>query len=450
MKREVEKELLEWKNKSDRLPLIIRGARQVGKSYTVERFGLTHFSNLLVVNFEEKPVFGSCFETLEILSILNKLSNLAGVEIVPGKTLLFLDEIQNCLPALKALRYFKEKMPSLHVIAAGSFLEFVFEEEKELSFPVGRVQFLNMKPLSFKEYLIAIGQEGLCNAIETTSVEKPFPELLHEHLVRFVRDFFFVGGMPAVVTQFIQHHSYLQCQRTQASILDFYQLDLAKYARKNQYKNLHLLFRRIPEFVGQHFKFSKIDPEAANPARDYKEALHKLELARLVHRVHSSDGNGPPLFAGMDSKKFKVFYLDIGLLQYALELDEADRLSTLSDIHRGTLAEQFVAQELLAYVDPYLDRHLFFWERDKQGSTAEVDFLVNVAGRIIPIEVKAGKSGKIKSLQIFLATKSTQVGVKISEAPLSFEKGVLCLPFYLISQLPRLISEIMQYENKKP
>lgn len=442
MDRFIEEELVMWKDSTDRCPLIVRGARQVGKSYTVESFGKKNFENVLVVNFEEKPILATCFETFEISDILKKLSALTGVAIIPGKTLLFLDEIQICISALKALRYFKEKMPSLHVIAAGSFLEFVLEDEPGISFPVGRVQYINMKPLSLLEFLPAIGQKGLCDVLTSASVDNPPHHAIHEHMLRFVRDFFFVGGMPAVVAKFNQTHSYLDCQRLQASIIDFYLLDLAKYAKKSQYKNLEVLFSRIPELVGQHFKYSNIDPESSNPAREYKIALHKLELARLIHLVHASDANGSPLRSEINNKKFKTFFLDIGLLQYALETDPADMVSPLVGIHRGVVAEQFVAQELLAYIDPYLDRHLFFWDRQKKGSSAEVDFLMTISGQVIPIEVKAGKSGKLKSLHQFLTDKSAPYGVKISEAPLSFDKGILSVPLYLIGQLQRLISQV--------
>ncbi|MCE5319345.1 MAG: ATP-binding protein, partial [Parachlamydia sp.] len=442
-KRSIEEELIRWKDSTDHLPLIVRGARQVGKSFTIEMFGKTHFSNTVIANFEEKTIFTSAFETFEIPDILNRLSNLSGQAIIPGKTLIFLDEIQNCVPALKALRYFKEKLPALHVIAAGSFLEFVLEDEPGVSFPVGRVQFINMKPLSFTEFMQAIGQGGLNEMLETTTIDQPLSEVLHQHLLRYVRDFFFVGAMPAVVAKFQESNSYQDCLRLQASILDFYRLDLAKYAQKSQYKHLHTLFHRIPELVGQHFKYSKIDPHSANPARDYKNALHKLELAKLIHLVSASSANGPPLHAELDSKKFKVFFLDIGLLQYAVEITPEDRTFPLSDIHRGILAEQFVAQELLAYIDPFFDRHLFFWSRDKKGSEAEVDFLINVSGQIVPIEVKSGQTGKLKSLQQFLTEKNSKIGVKISEAPLKFEKNVLSLPFYMISQLSRLLAKIL-------
>ena len=446
MKRTIDKHLLEWKEAQDHIPLLVRGARQVGKSYAVEAFGRQNFSNVVVANFEEKPYLATCFQTLEIPSIIGKLSSLAGQEIIPGKTLLFLDEIQSCIPALKALRYFREKLEALHVIAAGSFLEFVLEDEPDISFPVGRVQFINMKPLSFQEYLQAIGQGSLNEILASVTMENPLQEALHQHLLGFVRDFFFVGGMPKVVQKFSESRSYLECQRLQASILDFYRLDLAKYAKKTQFKNLDTLFRRLPQMIGQHFKYSHIDPESANPARDYKLALHKLELARIIHLVYASEAHGAPLPAKMDGKKFKAFFLDIGLLQYAVEVDPTDKFTELVDIHRGKLAEQFVAQELLAYIDPYLERHLFFWERQKPA-TAEVDFLMNIGGSIAPIEVKAGKTGTLKSLKQFLIENPSLVGTRISEAPLSFERNILNVPFYLISQLPRLLQSSREKVN---
>lgn len=440
MKREIEKELLKWKNSSERSPLIVRGARQVGKSYTVESFGQTNFKNTVVANFEEKPYLASCFDSLEIPVILGKLSNLLGSPIIPGESLLFLDEIQNCLPALKSLRYFKEKLPSLHVIAAGSFLEFVLEDAPDISFPVGRVQFINLRPLSFMEYLQAINQQGLCEIISSTSFENPLPDDLHRHLLRFVRDFFIIGGMPGAVAKFAQDQSYIDAQRIQGSIIEFYRLDLAKYSKKNQYKYLEYLFQRIPALTGQHFKYNKIDPHSSNPTRDYKTALHKLSLARVIHLVHATNANGIPLQSEVNEKKFKVFFLDIGLLQNALEVDAKEiATSELTDIFRGVLAEQFVGQELLAYVDPYIDRHLYFWDRQEAGGSAEVDFVMNISGKIVPIEVKSGATGKLKSLRQFLATKPAKTGLKISEAPMKREDNVLSIPFYLISQLPRLL-----------
>lgn len=443
MRRDVEKELLKWKEKEDRTPLIIRGARQVGKSFTIEEFGKKHFHNMLVVNFEEKPEAKSCFESLDVQVILKQLGYLYGTLLVSETTLLFLDEIQICPQAIKALRYFKEKLPSLHVIAAGSLLEFVLEdEEMPISFPVGRVRFLNMKPLSFREFLEAIGQGQWTEALETISLDLPLPEAFHKLLMQFVRDYFLIGGMPAAVRAYIKSQSYVETLREQKALLDIYRLDLAKYGKKKEFAHLQRLFESCPELVAKHFRYSKIDPESTNPSREYKYALRKLNQAGLIYPIHATAGNGIPLKAEENEKKFKLIFLDIGLLQCALDIDPAVfTTASFHQVNSGSLAEQFVGQELLAYTDCYLDSHLFFWETEKSGS-AEVDYVTNYYGKVVPIEVKAGKRGHFASLAQFMEKKSSLIGLHISVNPLSFKNRILTVPFYLIKEIPRLLSDI--------
>lgn len=441
MKRDVEKELEKWKEKELRTPLIIRGARQVGKSYTIENFGKSHFKQLLVVNFEENKKAAGCFETLDVQTILKQLGWLFATVITPGITLLFLDEIQLCPQAIKSLRYFKEKLPELHVIAAGSLLEFVLEdEEMPLSFPVGRVRFLNMKPLSFKEFLNAIGQGQWNEVLSNISIENPLPDAFHTLLLQFVRDYFLVGGMPAAIMTYLQSHSYVEALYEQKALLDVYRLDLIKYSKKKEFTHLERLYSACPELVAKHFRYSKIDPESTNPSRDYKYALRKLQQANLISSVHATLANGIPLKSEENEKKFKLLFLDIGLLQCALEVDPA--LYTGMDFHQvnaGILAEQFVGQELLAYADCYLDPHLFFWETEKGGS-AQVDFITNYHGKVVPIEVKAGKSKHLTSLHVFLERKSAApIGLHIATKPLAFKKKILSVPFYLIKEIPRLL-----------
>ena len=295
MRRDVEKELIKWKEKEDRTPLIIRGARQVGKSFTVENFGKNNFQNFLVVNFEEKVEAASCFAILDVQTILKQLGFLYGTVIIPGTTLLFLDEIQLCPQAIKSLRYFKEKLPTLHVIAAGSLLEFVLEDEEiPISFPVGRVKFLNMKPLSFREFLEAVGQGQWNQALENVTLETPLPDSFHALLNQFVRDYFIVGGMPAAIKAYIQSQSYIEALYEQKALLDIYRLDLAKYGRKKEFAHLQRLFEACPEFVAKYFRYSKIDPESTNPSREYKYALRKLHQANLISPVHATGANGIP------------------------------------------------------------------------------------------------------------------------------------------------------------
>lgn len=444
MKRFVEKELLLWKDKEERTPLIIRGARQVGKSFTVEEFGKKNFVNTLVVNFEERNEACHCFESLEIPNILKALGYLYGVTITPGETLLFLDEIQICPQAIKALRYFKEKLPSLHVIAAGSLLEFVIEdEERPISFPVGRVRFLNMKPLSFSEFLDAIDQGQWKEGIKSITLQNPLSDPFHNLLLQFIRDYFLVGGMPMAVKSYARTKSYIEVQRDQKALLDMYRLDLAKYTKKNQFAYLQRLFEICPQLVAKHFRYSKIDPESTNPSRDYKYALRKLGQAGLIFPVHATAANGIPLKAEENEKKFKLLFLDIGLLQCSLEINPITFNDfTFAQVNSGVLAEQFVGQELLAYSDCYMDPHLFFWQTEKSGS-AEVDYVLNYFEKVIPVEVKAGKSGRLASLNQFLERKSAPIGVHISTNQLSFKNKVLSVPLYMVSEIPRLLSELL-------
>jgi predicted AAA+ superfamily ATPase len=220
------------------------------------------------------------------------------------------------------------------------------------------------------------------------------------------------------------------------------QQDFGKYAKHGNPQHLKTLFKKIPELVGSHFKYSKIDPHASNPARDYKLALQQLELAGLIYQVQYTHANGIPLQAEVNEKKFKAFLLDIGLLQRGLDVpEESFGTKALLDFYQGALAEQFVAQELIAYSDPHVNQKLFFWENEGQGSSAEIDFLTVLQHRMIPIEVKAGLSGHLRSLKMFMEKKSIPLGVKVSEAPLKLDGKILNVPLYLLFQLPDLLKE---------
>jgi len=443
MERDLYQELIIWKEGKSRLPLIVRGARQVGKTYLIEQFGKREFVHLHIVNFEKQPQLASCFQSLDPRDIVRELELHLGFRIEPGHSLLFFDEIQDCPEALKSMRYFAEEMPDLHLIAAGSLLEFVLEQ-KEFSFPVGRVQFMNLGPLTFCEFLKALNLNLLADLIQTVADPKEISEAIHQKLLQLVNQFFVIGGMPGVVSTFLKTESYLEVKRRQASIVDLYALDFGKYATKYaQHRHLKKLFERIPDLVGKHFKFSKIDPESANPARDYRETLERLRQARLVLQVHLTKGNGLPLRAEKSEKKFKAFFIDVGLL--VLRLGVEDQIldkENYSAIFRGIISEQYVAQELCAQQDPYIDRGLYYWENSSRSSSAEIDFLVNLNQQRIPIEVKSGLSGRLKSLKQFMEKKNVNLGIQVSEQPLKFEKGILSVPFYLVGELGRLIKRV--------
>lgn len=430
MRRTIEKELIEWKEDQHRLPLLLRGARQVGKSYVLEKFGHEHFSNVVVVNLEMQTGVEKCFEDLDPKAVIERLELRFNVRIIEGETLLILDEIQACPRAIVALRYFKERLPGLHVIGAGSLLEFVLEGEK-FSFPVGRVQFLHLGPLSFCEFLQALSEERLLEGEGSA---------IHERTLELVRIYLLLGGMPAVVAEYIRSGSLQRARQLQGAILTSYKSDFGKYASKAQGKYLQRLFERAPQLVGHHFRYSKVDSTLR--ARELAVALEQLCHAGLVRRIHATGANGLPLRAEINLRKFKLLFLDIGLLQAANQVEPDDvLLQGIQAVNSGELAEQFVGQELLAYANPYEERHLFFWERSKTGSSAEIDYVVRVDSRIVPIEVKAGATGRLRSLKQFLAEKRIPLGVRISEQPMSRDHNILSIPFYLISKLPQLLEQ---------
>src|SRR3989338_4198267 len=393
MLRDIEKELILWKAQKEKYPLIIRGARQVGKSYLVETFGKTHFQNNVVVNLEFQPQLKNCFKSLDPSEIINKLQLLLGVQIKEDNTLLFLDEIQECPQAIMALRYFKEKMPKLAVIAAGSLLEFVMRNP-DFKMPVGRVQFLYLEPMSFSEYLDATGNQNLKKFLTYVKLTDSIDDVIHKKLLELLRIYIIVGGMPAVLNEYLSSKDLMNCQRMQTALLQTYRSDFGKYAKISQPKYLQKVFDTAPRMVGQRIKYSNIDPDTRS--RDLKNALSLLTLAGIVMPIYLTKASGLPLGAQINEQKFKLNFLDVGLMQNSCGLQ--GRLSIEEDfmqINAGSVAEQFVGQELAAYSDKHQQVSLYFWARDKKGSMAEVDYVINIGSDIFPVEVKSGKEGKL-------------------------------------------------------
>lgn len=436
MKRFIEDEFFRWKSEPLRMPMLIRGARQVGKSFSVEKFGKENFEQVVTVNFELSPVLKNCFRDLDPKKIIREIELAKNVQILPGTTLLFLDEIQLCPEAIASLRYFKEMMGDLHVISAGSLLEFALVD-KQISFPVGRVQSLYMRPLSFLEFLTVMGEKQLVQFILDYKWGVEIGEAVHERLMELVKIYFFIGGMPGAVAKYRATDSLQACQNYLMGLIALYRTDMAKYATKTQYRYLQILFDRAPEAVGRRFKYSFIDPDAKS--RDLQTALDQLCWAGLLNPVIATAAGGMPLQSQSKSRVQKLVYLDIGMLQTALKVDPLLFFrEDLTLIHSGALAEQFVGQELLAYANPYDRMQLYFWEREKKDSDAEVDYVLPVGSNIIPIEVKSGSTGKLRSIHVFLEEKKSPFGIRIYAAPPQKSDSILSLPFYLVSQIPRL------------
>ena len=434
LRRQLEQDLLKWSRGSSRKPLLLRGARQVGKSYLVETFGAQHFDHVLTINFEVDPDYKRCFETLKPQEICDAITVLSQQSITPGETLLFLDEIQDCPQAIRALRYFKEQMPELHVIAAGSLLELTLSQA-DFRMPVGRVSFLYLYPLSFKEFLWAFNEKAV-EAVETATVENPLSEAIHVYLLKQLKLYLLLGGMPESVSHYQENGNFQDVQAIQSGIIETYEKDFGHYASVAEIDDLKVCFKQVPLMIGQQIKYNKVDPDLRS--HELKRALSALEDASILHRVHATSAQGLPLDATLNEKKFKLNFIDVGLVKRFNQLDAQLILNEdIMLLNRGALAEQFVGQELLAYFPPYEKTKLYFWARDQYG-TAEIDYVAIFAGKIYPIEVKAGSLGKMRSMQQYLKEHPSQTGIRLSERPLKKENNVLTVPLYMISELNRL------------
>ena len=441
MKRDLERDLFNWKEQKDRLPLLLRGARQVGKSYVVEEFGKKTFKNIVTVNFEFRPELKQCFTTFDPIEIINKLRLLMGENIEAEKTLLFLDEIQECPNAIMALRYFKEKHARLAVIGAGSLMEFALNSS-DFKMPVGRIQFIYLEPLSFGEFLTASGNELLRRHLLEIRLNSVFDDTIHQKLMDLLRIYLIVGGMPAVIKEYLENRNLLNCQRIQNSLLQAYRSDFGKYAKSSELKYLHKVFDEAPRLIGNRVKYSNIDPHSKS--RDIKQALNLLKLAGIIYPVYATAASGLPLGAQANEMKFKLNFLDIGLMQNACGLQtELTVTNNFFQINSGVVTEQLIGQELRAYFDRYLKPSLFFWTRDKKSSSAEVDYVAAIDSLILPVEVKAGKTGTLKSLKLFIEEKKSLFGIRFSQEKLSLHDKVLTLPLYMAEQIKRLAREAM-------
>lgn len=429
-----------------RAPLLVRGARQTGKSHVLRAYG-SEFKHLAEVNLELSPKLKELFKSLDANLICRDLEVLLKTEIIDGQTLLFIDEIQESSDAILSLRAFKEQRSGLDVVAAGSLLEFALNDATLRTFPVGRVGFSWLHPFSFREFLTALGETRLVDLVSTTSITKQTPSspisgVIHEKLLHLVREYFVVGGMPEVVDVYRESKSYLDAKIIQSRISLGYVADFVKYGARYDHRKLQTVLNAIPRLVGKQFKFSQIDSNIR--ARDFKQPLLDLEKAGLVRLIRATSANGIPLASEEREGIFKVQFLDIGLMLNMLGLDLGSLpIEEALFANEGALAEQFVGQELLANGPPGVVPQLYYWHREAKGSEAEVDFVIAKESLVIPIEVKSGTTGSLKSLRLFMQEKKSKIGVRVSQQSLSFHEGILSVPFYLCGEIPRLVDRIL-------
>lgn len=395
MKRLVEEQLQHWKTSDRRKPLILRGGRQVGKTWSVEQFGREQFAGIVKIDLEKRADLHLLFQgNLDSKTLLPQLELVAGRRIVAGETLLFLDEIQACPRALTALRYFYEDVPELHVIAAGSLLEFALSE---ISFPVGRVQFLNMYPLTFPEFVRAGGNEPLWDILR--GPPGPVEEVVHRLLLDELKRYFFIGGMPEAVRASLDGGSMLPAFEVQAEILDAYRQDFSKYAPRADKDCLNQVLTSCAASVGEQIKYSRLAEGFSNAT--IHKAFDLLCMAEVLHKIPATRAPALPFGSSANSKRFKASLIDIGLMQRLthLPVNAELRQEDLLAIHRGKLAEQYVAQELLISQN----RELYYWAREERAAAAEVDYLIQRNGLVAPVEVKSGRGGTLRSLNMLLA-----------------------------------------------
>ena len=417
--RIIDRYLSEWATRPVHKPILLRGARQVGKSTAVRHLGES-FKYYVEINLEKQSNYIDLFnKDLDVTRIVPQMAAMCGTPIMPNETLLFIDEIQESQEAIMALRYFKEDMPNLHVIAAGSLLEFVLDEIP--TFGVGRIHSMYMFPMTFDEFLLANGEQLLLDARGQANIDAPLPMPLHEKLIGLMRIFMLVGGMPESVVKWVQTHDFLQCQEVQDDIITGYEADFPKYKKKVDPQLLIATMKSAAAQATKKFVYSRVPGEYKTA--EVKKALDLLIKAGILIPVTHSSGNGLPLGDESDESIRKILLLDTGLMLRLLNMTMGDTsaitaqilTATAADlVNKGPMAEMLAGLELLHYLTPNLHHDLYYWVRQAKNATAEIDYLLSRNMKVLPFEVKAGVQGGMKSLWDFIREKKLDQAVRCS------------------------------------
>ena len=434
MHRKVIEQLKEWKKRSNRKPLVICGARQVGKTWLMKEFGAQCYKSTVYVNFENNEILERLFSgNLDVKRLIQGLELYAGKTIDPENTLIIFDEIQEVPKALTSLKYFNENAPEYQIVCAGSLLGIALHPGT--SFPVGKVDFLNLYPLSFFEFLLALGKEKLVDVLKQEDFE--LANLFKSDLAELLRQYFYVGGMPEAVFTFAQKQDYKQVRDVHKRILFSYEQDFSKHAPNETVPKIRLLWNSIVTQLAKENKkfFYGLVREGAR-AKDFESAMMWLSDCGLVYKVHRASVPRLPLKLYEDSKIFKLFGLDVGLLSAMAELDAKILLegNVLFTEFKGALTEQYVLQELKANTSS----HICYWAAE--SSRAELDFLIGTDSSIVPIEVKAEANLKAKSLRIYKEKYGPKVCVRTSLAEYKDEDWLINLPLWSIAMVEKQIS----------
>lgn len=454
MQRQQLQFLNNWLHNKNRKPLVIRGARQVGKSTLVELFARQHQHTLYNVNLERHPELSLIFSGKDPEQIIQQIEFLPNMGRISNNTLLFLDEIQAVPEAIPTLRYFYEDMPELPVISAGSLMEFALKDHA-FSMPVGRIQYLHMGPMTFSEFLSAMDEERLKNFITHYEPGQEVGEIVHQRLLHLLRSYYYIGGMPEAVAVFADSRSYKVVSEVHNSIIETYRDDFPKYAGSRNLNRMLNVFNFAARNVGVKIKYSNISPR--DQSVTIKKDIELLAMARVIGKVIHSHCSGLPLQADIKEKVYKLLFLDIGLMNAICGMDwnSISQMDERKLINQGAIAEQFVGQHLQAMLSDKPNRELNYWLREGRSSNAELDFVIGLRGKIIPIEVKSGATGTLKSLHQFMGLKQAPLAIRfdtniptvqqvdtvvtINKQRKKLKFQLISLPLYLVEQLDNIV-----------
>ena len=432
MERIAMKELVSWKNKTERKPLIIRGARQVGKTWLMKEFGKNEYSQTVYVNFESSKLLKTLFvDNFDINRIITALQIETGIQVNPENTLIILDEIQEAEGAITSLKYFCENAPQYHIIAAGSLLGVAMH--KHTSFPVGKVEFLDLYPLNYAEFLLALDQQPLLNLLK--SKDWTLIKSFKEKYIQLLRQYYYIGGMPEVVLSYQTQNDFKEVRNIQKRILTAYEHDFSKHAPSDIVPRIRMLWNSIPsQLAKENKKFIYGAVKPGSRAKDYELALSWLIDCGLVHKICRVSKPGIPLKAYEDYNAFKLFIADVGLMGAMGDIDIRTLLegNRIFEEFKGALTEQYVLQQLTSICDLVI----YYWSAER--SIAEIDFLIQYSGEVIPIEVKAEENLQAKSLKTFCQKYSPQTAIRTSMSDFRKEDWLTNLPLYAIGELTKL------------
>lgn len=437
MRRDITEELKKWKDSSRRKPLILTGVRQCGKTYVLKEFGKEFFDNVCYINFESSEKYRGVFEfDFDVNRIISEIELAENIKIIAGRTLVFFDEIQECPKAITSLKYFCENMPELHLVTAGSLLGVALKKEN-ISFPVGKVNRMQMYPMNFGEFLSALGNDELLKVFENWNVDREIPDLYSVPFERLLKEYYAVGGMPEAVAEYSQSKDYEAVKQIQSDILADYADDFSKHAPAVDIEKIRMIWDSIPKQLAKEnkkFMFSHV--KEGKRAFELEAALEWLKNAGLIQKLEMVSNAEAPLAANADATYFKIYMSDVGLLSRKLGLDtDSFNDDSFLQTFKGAITENYVLNELMS-----LKKNPYFW---RSGNTAELDFVYESESRIIPIEVKSATNTRAKSYRQFCMKYKPETGFKLSMKNIAENDcegtRTISLPLYLLWDIDRYV-----------